>query len=92
MSPSSTARRAAGALIARRPIPHPPVARRLITPHDGSTVEMTAPWTAQNAAHRALEISRENARFPHSHRRFLCVVRKGTRRTRTARTLVKRLA
>ena len=37
----------------------------------GSAMEMPAPWTAQNAAHRALEISRPPARFPHSHSRLL---------------------
>ena len=92
MSPSPTARRAAGATIARRPIPYPLVTRRLITANAGSHVEMMAPWTAQNAAHRALEISRQTTRFPHSHNRFFYVVRKGERRTRNARTLVKRLA
>jgi len=29
---------------------------------------MTSPWTAENAAHRDLDISLENARCPHSHR------------------------
>lgn len=28
---------------------------------------MTLPWTSQNDVHRSLEISLENARFPHSH-------------------------
>ena len=47
----------------------------------GSAMEMPAPWTAQNAAHRALEISRPHARFPHSHSRFFSLFRKGPRRT-----------
>src|SRR5437764_11574192 len=30
---------------------------------------MPPPWKPQNGFHRGLEISLENARFPHSHRR-----------------------
>jgi hypothetical protein len=32
-------------------------------------MEMPRPWTSQSEAHRRLEISLENARFPHSHSR-----------------------
>ena len=73
MSLSSTAPRAAGASIAGRPMLSLPVTPACRAPDDGSTVEMTAPWTAQNAAHRALEISWQTPRFPHSHSRFLFV-------------------
>ncbi len=74
-----------GHVSARSWWPARPTADATAQPRSRSAMEMPAPWTAQNAAHRALEISRPPARFPHSHSRLLLWIKKGERKEHDVR-------
>src|SRR5687767_13507275 len=57
------------------------------TRESDAAMEMTQRWKSQNDFHSCLEISLENARFPHSHSRSsLCQMRREDRRTSATRS------